>query len=67
MTANRKGVTIKYAIATFSLAKDQGDLNRMYDMFKVVLELWRKRNRKITILKTKVKELKRQLKTEVQR
>ena len=58
---------MKYAIATFALAKSQGDLNRMGDMFKVILELWRKRNRKITILKKKVKELKKQLKNEVQK
>lgn len=65
MTPNRKGITIKYAIATFALAKQTGDMNRMSDMFKVVLELWRTRNRKITMLKKKVKELKKQLKTEV--
>jgi len=65
MTANRKGVTIKYAIATFAMAKEQGDLSRMNDMFKVVLELWRTRNRKITMLKNKVKELKAQLKSSI--
>jgi hypothetical protein len=47
------------------MAKQQGDLERMNDMFKVILELWRTRNRKITILKTKIRELKNQLKTEV--
>lgn len=67
MTANRKGVKVKYAILTFGQAKASGDLQRMQDMFNVVLEAWRTRNRKITILKTKVKELKKQLKTEVRK
>lgn len=59
MTANRKGVKLKYAVATFSEAKACGDLNRMQDMFNVVVELWRVRNRKITMLKTKIKSLKK--------
>ena len=61
MTANRKGVRVKYAILTFSQAKASGDLDRMEDMFKVVLEAWRTRNRKITMLKTKIKSLKRKI------
>jgi hypothetical protein len=65
MTANRKCVTLSYAKLTFGQAKQSGDVQRMSDMFKLLLTLYLKRNRKITMLKTKVKELKKQLKTEV--
>ena len=53
---------MKYAVATFYLAKQQGDLERMNDIFKVILELWRTRNRKITMQKSIIKDLKKQLK-----
>ena len=65
MTANVKGVRIKYAIKTFQEAREVKDTERMYDMFKVVLEAWRVRNRKITMLKTKIKQLKKANKTGV--
>lgn len=65
MTANRPCVTLTYAKATFAMAKQQGDIERMDSMFKTLLRLYLRRNRKITMLKTKVKGLKKQLKTEV--
>jgi len=67
MTANRlnKNVTLQYAIKTFQEARAIKDTERMYDMFKVLMELYRRRNRKITMLKTKVKALKRSTKSEV--
>ena len=65
MTANRKNVKVNYAIKIFEEARQKGDTERMNDMFKVVLELWRTRNRKITMLKTKLKEAKRKNKTGV--
>jgi hypothetical protein len=67
MTANnfKKNVTLQYAIKTFQEARAIKDTERMYDMFKVLMELYRRRNRKITMLKTKIKQLKRLSKTEV--
>ena len=63
---NKKCATLTYAKLTFSQAKQAGDIDRMDSMFKTLLRLYLRRNRKITMLKTKVKGLKAQLKTEVQ-
>lgn len=65
MTPNRKCPTLTYAKIMFTQAKQMGDIGRMDSMFKTLLKLYLRRNRKITFLKTKVKELKKQLKTEV--
>lgn len=65
MTANRKCATLTYAKLTFGEAKKAGDIERMHSMFKLLLGLYLRRNEKITRLKTKVKGLKLQLKTEV--
>jgi len=67
MTANRKCVTLTYAKLTFGQSKQAGDIERMDSMFKTLLGLYLRRNRKITMLKKKVKELKTQLKTEVRK
>lgn len=65
MTCNRKCATLTYAKLTFGEAKKAGDIERMHSMFKLLLSLYLRRNEKITRLKTKVKGLKLQLKTEV--
>ena len=62
---NQKSKTLKYALATFEQAKQLSDTQRMADMLKVVLALYRKRGRLLIHYKKKWKEAKKQLKTEV--
>jgi hypothetical protein len=59
--------TLKYALATFQLARKEKDTERMNDQMNVILKLYVKRGRLIIHWKKKYREAKKTNKSEVRR